>query len=548
VTNPDPKLQDDPRPSLWSPLRHPVFRALWFAGLASDFGAWTHEVGEGWLMTSLSPTPLHVALLQSADSLAIFLLAIPAGALADVVDRRRLAIWTQAWMLITASLLGALTFAHRMTPELLIALTFVMGVGAAVDGPLWQAIVPEVVSRRDLPQAVTLGGLSLNLARAFAPALGGVVIALSGPFAVFLLNAATFAYVLVVLFRWHRVAPRASAPGERWIGAMRGGLRYVRNSPELVAAFVRAGATLFGAICLMALLPLFARRELGLGSLGFGVVLGCMGIGAVLSALVLPKAKLSAEAALSAGTVGFAAAVCGLAVAHAPWLACGVMVFAGFAWMAIMSSLNVAVQIGTPAWVRARVLAAFMLVFQGAIALGGVVWGAVATRTSLRASLLAGGAVMFASLAARIWFPLSGRSPNFSPAAWPKPALVCDPPTDAGPVLVTVSYRVAPENLARFVEEARALERLRRRSGAYQWELFRDPSTPDVYLEVYYVELWADHLRQHERATVEEDEVEKKLRALVVTGTEPDVDHFVAVSSDDTEPDASSERGGATTR
>jgi hypothetical protein len=208
------------------------------------------------------------------------------------------------------------------------------------------------------------------------------------------------------------------------------------------------------------------------------------------------------------------------------------MFFAGFAWMAIVSSLNVAVQLATPAWVRARVLAAFLLVFQGAIALGGVVWGALATRTSLRTSLLAGGITVGAGLVARVWFPLSGRSPDFSPAAWPKPALVCDPPTDAGPVLISVSYRVAVENVAAFVEAARDLERLRRRGGAYQWELFRDPSTPDAFLEVYYVELWADHLRQHERATVEESDLEKRLQGLVVPGTKQEVSHLIAVPWD----------------
>jgi MFS family permease len=192
---------EPPRPSPWAPLRQPVFRALWIAGLASDFGAWMHEVGEGWLMTSLSQSPLSVALLQAADSLAVFLLAVPAGALADVLDRRRLGITVQAWLLVTATLLGALTLTHRMTPPLLIALTFVMGMGTAVDTPLWQAIVAEVVPRRDLRPAVTLGGLSINLARAFAPALGGLVVAVAGPFAVFFVNAVTFAFVIVVLRR-----------------------------------------------------------------------------------------------------------------------------------------------------------------------------------------------------------------------------------------------------------------------------------------------------------------------------------------------------------
>lgn len=538
-TTPKPTVAG-PTASPWSPLRQPVFRALWIAGLASDFGAWSHEVGEGWLMTSLSPSPLAVALLQSADSFAILLLAIPAGALADVVDRRRLAMVAQAGLLVTATLLAALTLAHRIGPGVLIGLTFVMGIGGAVDGPVWRAIVPEVVPRRNLPQAVTLGGLSLNLARAFAPALGGVVIAASGPAAVFLLNAVTFAYVLAVLFRWRRVKPRTSAPAERFFGAMRGGLRYVTNSPELVAAFARAGATLFGGICLMALLPLFARRELGLGAVGFGALLGCMGLGAVVCALWLPKLRLPAESVLSAGTLAFATAVAALALTRSPLVGGGVMIFAGGAWMAVVSSLNVGVQMATPAWVRARVLAAFMLVFQGALALGSVVWGALAARTSLRVALLVGGATVAASLAARLWFPLTASEVDFSPAAWPRPALVCEPPTDAGPVLVTVSFRVAPPNVTKFVEAARALERLRRRGGAYQWELFRDPATADTFIEAYFVDVWAEHLRQHERVTRDEREAEQRLRALAVEGTEPQVKHLIAVSDD---ADEGSEEG-----
>ncbi len=236
--------------SAWSPLAHAVFRALWIAGLASDFGAWMHEVGEAWLMTSLSPSPLHLARLQSADSIAIFLLAPPAGALADVVDHRRLAIFTQAWLLAGASILGVLTFLHEMTPWRLIGLSFVMGIGAAFDGPVWQAISAEIVPRKELPAAVTLGGLSFNLARAAGPALGGLVVAAAGPFAVFLLNAATFAYGIVVLYRWRRPAVRTSLPAERWVGAMLSGMRFVRNSPDLIAIFVRSGVSLLGTSCL----------------------------------------------------------------------------------------------------------------------------------------------------------------------------------------------------------------------------------------------------------------------------------------------------------
>jgi MFS family permease len=411
------------RESAWAPLHHAAFRSLWIAGVASNVGAFMHEVGEGWLMTMMTSSPLKVALLQSAESLPIFLLVVPAGALADVVDHRRLAILAQAWLVAGATTLGVVTRMHRTTPALLIGLTFVMGIGAAVDNPLWQAIVSEVVPRREAPQAVTLSGLSINLARTFAPALGGLVVAAAGVSAVFLLHAVTLAYVLVVLVRWRRANRPSKAPAERWFGAMGVGLRYVRQSPEIRAVFFRTGASLFGAVCLLALLPLVARKSLGLGSMGFGVLLGCMGLGAVIAGTLLPKleGRWSSEATLSAGTLIFSAALGALAFVHQPWLGRGVMLVAGVGWMCAVSSLNVALQIATPSWVRARVLSVFMLVYQGALALGGVVWGVLAERTGLRLALVAGGATVAASLAVRIWFPLGRNVPDFSSAVPGRP-------------------------------------------------------------------------------------------------------------------------------
>jgi MFS family permease len=524
---------DAPASSPWAPLRQPVFRALWVAGLASDFGAWMHEVGEGWLMTSLSASPLNVALLQAADSLAVFLLAVPAGALADVVDRRRLGIVTQAWLVVGAALLGAFALAHRMTPARLIVLTFAMGIGAALDTPLWQAIVAEVVPRRDLPRAVTLGGLSINLARAFAPALGGFVVAAAGPFAVFFLNAVTFALVIVVLARWRREQPRAVAPAEKWFGALQGGLRYARHSPQLVAAFARAAATLFGGICLLALMPSFARRTLGLGSVGFGMLLGCMGVGAVSAAWGLSKldGKVRADVTLSAGTVVLGASLVCLAAAPGAALAAPAMFVAGFAWMSVISSLNVEVQMATPSWVRARVSAVFMLVFQGALVLGAVVWGATAARTSVRVALVCGGAATLASVVVRAWFPLWNRAPDFSPAVWPKPLLVCEPSEDAGPVLVTVTYRVAPAKLRLFVDAMRDLEHVRRREGAYDWRLYRDAALQDTYIEAYAVDSWGEHLRQHARVTEDERKAELRAEVLTIEGSERSVRHLISVDA-----------------
>jgi MFS family permease len=499
-----------------------------------------HQVGEAWLMTSLSPSPLLVALLQSADSLAIFLFSLPGGALADLMDRRRLAILTQAWLLVAAAALGVLTLGGAMTPWLLIGLSFVMSIGAAVDGPVWQAIVPDVVPRNELPQAVALGGVSINLARAVAPALGGLVVAAVGPYAVFFLNAATFVYVIAVLVRWRPPRATTNLPPERLLGAVQRGLRYVRHSPELLASFFRTGVALFAGSCLLALLPVFARRELSLESAGYGLLYGCMGIGAVLSAMLLPKlrAKLSPDATLATGTVAFALVLLTLASVRSPWLAAGAMLVGGVAWMSMLSSLNVAVQIATPSWVRARVLSIYMIVFQGAIALGSLVWGTLAARTSLQIAFIASGVTMLAgSLAGRNWFRLSARAPDFSPSLhWPKPALVCEPAAEDGPVLVTLEYRVPSENVKRFIEAANRVQRLRRRSGAYQWELFRDPSAPDRFVETYMVDSWADHLRQHEQLTVDERDAEARLAAFLVAGTRPIVTHLIAVR-----PDAASE-------
>jgi MFS family permease len=520
------------RSTPWAPLRQPVFRALWIAGLASNFGAWMHEVGEGWLMTSLSPSPLSVALLQAAESLATFLLAIPAGALADVVDRRRLSMVTQGWLLVGATVLGFLTVTHRMTPPLLIALTFAMGIGAALDTPLWQALVAETVSREELPLAVMLGGLSVNLARAFAPGLGGFLVAAAGPPAVFFLNAATFTIVIFVLMRWRRVQTRSVAPPERWLGAMQIGLRYTRYSPQVLAAFVRAAATLFGGICLLALLPSFARGTLGLGSPGYGVLLGCMGIGAVggAAALTALEERLSADATLSSGTIVLACALGGLSFAPSLASAAVAMLVVGFAWMSVISSLNVAVQTATPSWVRARVSSVFMVVFQSALLSGAIVWGVIATRTSVRTALLGSALVTLASAALRFRFALARETPDFSPVAWPEPKLVCAPPEDAGPVLVSIGYRVAGENLSAFIETMGELQRIRKREGAYYWGLYRDASSADLYQEVYLVDSWAEHLRQHARVSAQERAIEDRVRELTMERGELSVRHLIAVT------------------
>jgi MFS family permease/quinol monooxygenase YgiN len=297
-------------------------------------------------MTSLTPSPLMVALMQTATSLPVFLVGLPAGALADIVDRRRLLLLWQGWMLVTSLALGVLTFLNVTTPWVLLALTFSMGLGSAMNAPAWQAIIPELVPRSDLPPAVTLNSVGFNLARAVGPALGGIVVAAAGPEAVFLLNAVSFVGVMFVLYKWKRSPRKNALPTERMIGAIRAGMRYVQYSPALRVVLIRAGVFISCGSALWALLPLVARQQLKLGSFGYGVLLGCLGLGAVMGAFLLPKVRrrISTDLLIVIATILFAIATLALAYLRNLGLIYIALIVGGVAWIALMSSLNVAVQ------------------------------------------------------------------------------------------------------------------------------------------------------------------------------------------------------------
>lgn len=309
--------------SAWGPLREPIFRALWIAAVASNVGTWMEEVGEAWLMTSLSASTLIVALVETAGSLPVVLLAVPSGAFADLIDRRRLLLITQAWMLIVAATLGVLTVSGLTTPWLLLILAFALGLGAAANAPAWEAITPELVTREDLPAAVTLGAVAFNVARAVGPALGGLLVAAFGSGPVFLLNAVSFLGVIVVLYRWQRPVEKSNLPPEHVLGALRAGVRYVRHTPALQAVLVRAATFILCASALWALLPLVARRGLGLSASGYGVLLGCLGLGGVTGASFLPrvKKKISTDSLVIGATLIFAAVTIVLGYVHIAALA-----------------------------------------------------------------------------------------------------------------------------------------------------------------------------------------------------------------------------------
>jgi MFS family permease len=525
-----------PAKSLWHPLRTPLFRALWIASVTSNIGTWMQNVGAAWLMTSLAPSPTMVALVQAATSLPVFLIALPAGAIADIVDRRRLLLLTQSWMLISAAALALLTGTGTVSPWTLLALTFSLGLGAALNAPAWQAIVPELVGRPDLRAAVTLNGVGFNLARAAGPALGGLIVAAAGPAAVFFLNALSFVGVVAVLFRWRRRVEKSALPAEDVVGAMRAGIRYVRHAPAVRAVLLRTASFILGGSALWALLPSVAREELRLSATGYGVLLGCLGAGAVGGAVMLPRLqeRSSTELFLGFASVLFAAATAAPAVvANFPAL-CAAMLVGGVAWIILMSTFSVAAQMNVPRWIRARALALYGLTFQGGTAIGSALWGLVAERAGISTALVCGAGSIVLGLAAATRYRITPEAAtNLAPSFhWPEPIFAINPLPDSGPVLVTVEYTIEPPRIADFVSAMKPVRTLRLRDGAYRWGLFHDPVNPARCLEIFVVESWAEHLRQHERVTLADKQVEDIAYAFHVGDRPPAVSHLIYARGD----------------
>jgi len=513
--------------SPWRPLRLPLFRNLLIADLASDIGTFMQSVGAAWLMTSLSSDPMYIALIQTASALPFFLLALPAGSIGDIVDRRKLILWTELWMLAVAILLAGTTLAHWITPWLLLLLTFALSVGDAVEAPTWRAIFPELVPREDLTPALALNGIEFNFARAVGPAFAGLLIAALGVGIAFVLNAFSFLGVIFVIGRWKRHTPKSRLPSESLTGATAAALRYVRYSPDVRVLLLRAAFVMFFASSFWALLPAVAR-DLSGGSLAYGLLLGFFGVGAVLGAVVLQRTRknYSVEAVISAATAMFAVVLLATAVIHRLWILCAFLCFGGAAWTIFMSVFNTLVQQLAPDWVRARVLSVYLFVYQGSVAIGSAIWGFAAGRTSPPTALIVSGVGIAACLALRFPFRLS------EPGAalevwnhWGKPVLFAEPAPDQGPILVTIEYKIDPDRTAEFLDAIHAYQRVRRRDGATRWGVFGDVQTPGKYLETFLVDSWAEHQRQHDRFTVPDRALEN--RVLSYTLEPPRIRHFV---------------------
>ena len=400
--------------SAWAPLREPLFRSMWLAAIVSYIGTWMQAVGAGWMMTMISSSPLMVGLVQAAVALPVFLVILPAGALADIVDRRRFLLITQGWMVLAAGALGVMTLLHVVTPWVLLGFTFLLGLGAVMNDPAWQAITPELVPPEQHAAAVALNSAGFNVARAVGPALGGMVIARAGSGVAFLLNALSFFGVILVLYWWRRPQP-TERPRESVWEAIGTGVRYVRGSEVVKAVLVRTGAFSVGAIALLALLPILARPY---GPTGYGALLGCFGVGALIGATLLPRLRrnFSVDGLVGAAIVIFAAMtfLAGRVGDFTQMVV--VMAVAGGAWIGILACLNTAAQLMSPSWVRARSLSMYLLVLQGGMAVGSTLWGALATRIGLRDTMLCSAVALVLGLGTIRRHRLSARHLEMSPS------------------------------------------------------------------------------------------------------------------------------------
>jgi predicted MFS family arabinose efflux permease len=518
--------------SPWIAFRHTTFTVVWTATVIANIGTWMYNAASGWLMTSLDADPLTVSLVQVASSLPMFLFALPAGALADTVDRRRFLIGAEIVLTIFAAASAVLVWLNLITPFILLLFTFLLGAGAAFTAPAWQSIVPQLVPKQDLAAAVASNGVGVNISRAIGPALGGVVIGGLGIAAPFWINTLSNFAVISALLWWRPPESQGSGlPPERLTSALVIGFRHARYNKNLRATLIRAVAFFFFASAYWALLPLVARNQIAGGPELYGILLGAIGIGAVVGAFTLPSMKvaLGSDLLVAAGTLGTALSLVLLGIARHSGIGVLACLAAGVSWIAVLATLNVSVQMSLPDWVRGRGLAMFVTVFFGAMTAGSALWGQLASVLGLPAAhfVAAAGAVVGIALTWR-WKLPSGAAVDLAPSMhWPAPILSVDADADRGPVLVTVEYRIAPEKREAFLIAVRDLGQQRRRDGAYAWDLFEDAAEKGNFLETFMLASWLEHLRQHQRVTNADRIVQETVREFGAVG-EPKVTHFIA--------------------
>jgi MFS family permease len=487
-----------------APLRHTVFRRIWLASLLSNLGLLIQGVGAAWAMTQMTSSADKVALVQTALMLPIMLISMPAGAIADMYDRRIVALVSLSIALVGATTLAVLAWLGLVTPQILLAFCFIVGSGMALFGPAWQSSVSEQVPAETLPSAVALNGISYNIARSFGPAIGGIVVATAGAVAAFAINAVLYIPLLVVLFLWRRTSEPSRLPRERLNRAIVSGVRYIANSPSIRIVLARTLVTGLIGGSVSALMPLVARDLLHGGAQTYGIMLGAFGMGAVIGALNITEVRkrMNGEAAVRACALSMAGAIAAVALSREPVLTAGALVVAGAVWMLAVALFNIGVQLSAPRWVAGRSLAAFQASIAGGIAVGSWGWGRLTDAAGVETALLVSAALMFAS-------PLLGRWLKMPPvdARAEAAELLADPEVRlsltgrSGPLVVEIEYRVDQENARAFHNVMQEVQLSRQRNGAYGWSIARDIADPELWTERYHCPTWLDYLRQRNRST-----------------------------------------------
>lgn len=522
----------DTAPGAFAPLRHRLFAVLWVATILGNVGTFMRDVASSWLVTSLSSSPLAVAMVQAAGTLPIFLLAIPAGAMADIFDRRKFLVVVQLFLAGISATLVVLVASDNITVSALVALTFLGGAGAALLGPTWQSIVPELVPRAELKDAVALNSLGFNIARAIGPAIGGVILAALGAAATYGTDVLSYLVVIAAVLWWRRPPNADDQLTERFGGAVRAGFRFVRANREMHRVLFRTAVFFLFANVAWALLPLVARDVLGGGAGFYGVMLGAIGAGAILGAVVLPRLRraLESDGLVLGASLVMAAILIGVSFGPPQWVGIASALVFGAAWIAVLTTLNATTQGILPNWVRGRGLAVYLMVFNGAMTLGSLVWGAVGEWIGVPSTLLVGGVCIGLSALVASRFKLPVGEADLTPSNhWPEPLLAEPVAYDRGPVMVTVEYRIRPEDRASFVEILNRLEQGRRSDGAYAWGLSEDAEDPERVLEWFFVESWAEHLRQHRRVSKASADVQQEARQLHRGEHPPKVSHYLGI-------------------
>jgi MFS family permease len=520
-----------------APLQGRTFRMLWLAWLAANLTMWMNDVAAAWLMTQLTTSPVMVALVQTASTLPVFLLGLPSGALADIVDRRRYFAGTQLWVSINALVLAALSLADALSANLLLALTFVNGVGLAMRWPVFAAIVPEIVDRKQLSPAIALNGIAMNLSRVIGPVLAGAMLAAVNEAFVFVLNAVLAGVAFALILTWRTQPKTSTLPGERFLGAMRVGFNYARQSPRLRLILLRIFLFFLQSTALMALLPLVAKDMHGGGPGTFTVMLACLGGGAVFAALYFPRwrARWSRDQFVTAGTLLHAALSVLVVYVHTLWIALPAMALVGMAWISVANSLTVSAQAALPDWVRARGMSIYQMALMAGASAGSLLWGQVASWSNVPASVAAAAAVsVLMLLVLRKRSLESHADPDFSPAPivnQPEPAI--DVANDDGPVMVTVEYLIDPTRAAAFTQAMQRTRRARLRQGALSWGLFRDAAQPGRFIEYFVDENFIEHQRRLERFTAFDAGLREERMAFHLGEVPLKVKRYIAQSLDD---------------